>query len=238
MLQCPYCGCQSLVKNGSTRGVPKWKCKSCRRQTSLRGRPAETDPGQQKTHVEAVLLYLSGLSLNAIAVLKSVVASTILNWVRQFARHWTAKPKPGPEGVVVMELDEIWHFVGHKGHKLWIWLAFCRDTGQLVDWQCGDRDQATLDQLLARLAVWNVRLYCTDSYICYDQALPVGHHFMGKEETWRLEQIHSRLRHWLARFRRRTLVVSKSVEMVDLSIALFARFRINGSLKELLPLAA
>jgi IS1 family transposase len=22
---------------------------------------------------------------------------------------------------------------------------------------------------------------------------------MGKEETWRLEQIHSRLRHWLAR---------------------------------------
>ena len=66
----------------------------------------------------------------------------------------------------------------------------------------------------------------------------MGRHFMGKEETWRLEQIHSRLRHGLARFRRRTVVVSKSVEMVDLSIALFARFRINGSASELLALAA
>ncbi len=238
MLLCPYCGCHRLIKNGSTRGVPKWKCKSCGRQTSLRGRHAGIAPDKQKKHVEAVLLYLSGLSLNAIAFLKSVVASPILNWVRQFARQWTAKPKPGPEGVIVMELDEIWHFVGHKGKKLWIWLAFCRDTGQLVDWQSGDRDQATMNQLVARLAVWNVRLYCTDWYVCYDQALPVGHHFMGKEETWRLEQVHSRLRHWLARFRRRTVVVSKSVEMVDLSIALFARFRINGSASELLALAA
>ena len=238
MLLCPYCGCHRLIKNRSTRGVPKWTCKSCGRQTSLRGRHAGIAPDKQKKHVEAVLLYLSGLSLNAIAFLKSVVASTILNWVRPFARPWAAKPNPGPEGVIVMELDEIWHCVGHKGKKLWIWLAFCRDTGQLVDWQCGNRDQATLDPLLARLTAWKACLYGTDAYVCYDRAVPVGHHFMGKEETWRLEQIHSRVRHWLARFRRRTLVVSKSVEMVELSIALFARFRINGSLRELLPLPA
>src|SRR5512135_228520 len=161
MLQCPYCGCNRLINNGSTRGVPKWKCKTCGRQTSLRGRPAATDPEPQKKHVEAVLLYLSGRSLNAIAFLKSVVASTVLNWVRQFARQWAAKPNPRPEGVIIMELDEIWHFVGHKGKKLWIWLAFCRDTGQLVDWQCGDRGQQTLTPLLTRLAAWNVQLYCT-----------------------------------------------------------------------------
>jgi insertion element IS1 protein InsB len=60
---------------------------------------------------------------------------------------------------------------------------------------------------------------------------------MGEEGTWRLGQIHSRLRHWLARFRRRTLGVSKSAEMVDLSIALLARFRINGSGNDILALA-
>ncbi len=238
MLQCPYCGRHSLVRNGSTRGVPKWKCKSCGRQTSLRGRRVETEHENDKKRITAVLLYLSGLSLNSIAFLKSVVPTTVLNRVRQFARQRAVKPEPGSGGVIVMELDEIWHFVGRKDNKLWIWLAFCRDSGQLVDWQCGDRDRHTLDRLLKRLVTWKVRLYCTDAYVCYDQALPVGHHFMGKEETWRLEQIHSRLRHWLARFRRRTLVVSKTVEMVDLTIALFARFRINGSLKELLPLAA
>jgi IS1 family transposase len=170
--------------------------------------------------------------------LKSVVPSTILRWVRQCAEERAAKPQPGPGGVIVMEIDELWHFVGSKENKLWIWLALCRDTGQLVDWQCGDRDQGTLARLLERLRAWKVRLYCTDGYVCYNRALPAGRHYQGKEETWRLEQINSRLRHWLARFRRRTVVVSKSVEMVNLTIALFARFRINGSLKELMPLAA
>src|SRR5512144_1254337 len=85
-------------------------------------------------------------SRNAIAFLKSVVASTVLKWVRPFARQRAAKPEPRPGGVSVMELDAIWHFVGRKANKLWIWLALGRDTGQLVDWPCGDRDQATLDQ--------------------------------------------------------------------------------------------
>jgi transposase len=156
MLGCSYCGCDALVKNGSTRGVPKWKCKNCGRQTSLKGEKGEKDQGQAET----VLLYLSGLSLNAIAGLTSVVPSTALRRVRRFAQAWATKPRPGAGGVIVMELDELWHFVGSKANQLWIWLAFCRDTGQLVDWQCGDRDQATLDQLLDRLKAWKVRLYC------------------------------------------------------------------------------
>jgi IS1 family transposase/transposase-like protein len=195
MLQCPYCGCESLVKNGSTRGVPKWKCKKCGRQTSLRSEKVEN----RQEKAEAVLLYLNGLSLNAIAVLTSVVPSTVLRWVRRCAEQRATKPQPGAGRVIVMELDELWHCVGSKANKLWIWLAFCRDTGNLVDWQCGDRDQATLEQLLERLKAWKVRLYCTDSYICYDQAVPIGRHYQGKQETWRLEQINSRLRHWLAR---------------------------------------
>lgn len=196
-------------------------------------------------YAETVLLYLSGLSRNAIALLKSVVPSTVLRGVRQFAEQWATKPQPGPGGVVVMERDELWHFVGNKENKPWIWLAFCRDTGQRVDWECGDRDQATLAMLLKRLRTWKVGLYCTDGYVCYDQTLPAGEHYQGKEETWRVEQINSRLRHWLARFRRRTVVVSKAVEMVNLTIALFARFcqipdqwlvertHVTGSLKTL-----
>ena len=34
---------------------------------------------------------------------------------------------------------------------------------------------------------------------------------------------HARLRHWFARFRRRTLVVSQSVAMVERTVALFER---------------
>ncbi len=40
---------------------------------------------------------------------------------------------------------------GKKARKLWIWKALERGTGRLIDWECGERDQATLDRLLGRL---------------------------------------------------------------------------------------
>ena len=49
-----------------------------------------------------------------------------------------AKPPPGE--TVVIELDEMWHFLQRKDNKVWIWKAFDRATGRLVDWECGDRD--------------------------------------------------------------------------------------------------
>jgi len=37
-------------------------------------------------------------------------------------------------------------------------------------------------------------------------------------------------RHWFARFRRKTCVVSRSLEMVDLTTMLYAAVHVNGSL--------
>jgi insertion element IS1 protein InsB len=42
------------------------------------------------------------------------------------------------------------------------------------------------------------------------------------------ESNNARQRHWFARFRRRTCVVSRSVEMVEATMALFARYHGNG----------
>ncbi len=116
-----------------------------------------------------------------------------------------------------------------KAAKLWIWQALARPDGRLIDWECGDRDQATLERLLRRLERWGVRLYCTDDYSPYDRALPAGRHYIGKDETGMSERNHARLRHWFARFRRRTVVVSRSAAMVDRTVALFARYHCNGA---------
>jgi hypothetical protein len=50
------------------------------------------------------------------------------------------------------------------------------------------------------------------------------------------ERDHSRQRHWLVRFRRRTCVVSKAVRMVEASIALFVRFGDSAGIDELLSM--
>ena len=130
-------------------------------------------------------------------------------------------------------------FPSKKKNKLWIWLAFDRSGQRLVDWECGGRDAATLNRLLERLKPWSVKLYCTDDYAPYDTLLPVGRHYIGKDETVAIERVNSRLRHWFARFRRRTCVVSKALEMVDATIALFAAYHINRTAAKLtLPLPA
>src|SRR3954453_7484471 len=42
-------------------------------------------------------------------------------------------------------------FPSKKKNKLWIWLAFDRSGQRLIDWECGNRDAATLNRLLERL---------------------------------------------------------------------------------------
>ena len=63
--------------------------------------------------------------------------------------------------------------------------------------------------------------------------LPVGQIQTGKDETHGIERDNARQRHWLARFRRRSIVVSKTKRMVDVSIALFARFAGNDKITDL-----
>jgi insertion element IS1 protein InsB len=58
--------------------------------------------------------------------------------------------------------------------------------------------------------------------------LPAGRHYIGKDQTQSSESNNARQRHWCARFRRRTCVVSKSAEMVEATMALFAFYHCNG----------
>ena len=96
-----------------------------------------------------------------------------------------------------------------------------------------------MSRLLERVEErWNPRLYCTDDWAAYAELIPQGRLFVGKEETHGIERDHSRQRHWLARFRRRTCVVSRAGRMVEASIALFARFGGNDRIAELTSMLA
>jgi len=58
----------------------------------------------------------------------------------------------------------------------------------------------------------------------------------SKALTHEIEHNHGRQRHWCGRFKRKSIIVSKSKEMVDLTMALFAKFWVNGNQDELLSL--
>ena len=206
---CPKCQSREVVKNGKVQGKQRYKCKSCSLQfTRLtpRGRPA-----QEKAM--AVTLYTQGLSIRAIARLIEVSPSAVLKWIKTFAKTHYEKPAPGGIGK-----------------------AYRRETGELIDWECGGRDKATLSKLMERLSRWKVELFCTDNWGVYPEMIAAGKLYQSKSQTVYLEQNNGRQKHWFARFRRKSIVVSKTLEMVDLTMALFARFHVNGSWKDIVSL--
>ena len=228
-LCCKRCGSAEHVKNGLMRGKQRYLCKAC--GLTFTDTPARGKPLAMKA--AAVLLYVSGLSMNRTAKLLGVSTPTVQAWLEQFAAAYAQKPEPEGRAVVI-ELDEMWHYL-KKSQPLWIWKAWDRASGQLVD--CGGRDKATCEGLIERLKRWRTRLYCTDDYAVYD-VLPVGQRYSGKNETHGIERDNARQRHWLARFRRRSIVVSKAKRMVDVSLALFASFAGNSSIGRLISMLA
>jgi len=231
MRVCPKCQSDRLVNNGSAAGKPKKLCQQCGYQftrTTPRGKPLTTK-------INAVLLYLSGISMNRIAFLLQVSAQSVLNWIRAFAKAHDEKPEPAGK-TIALELDEMWHYLKNKRQKLWIWKALDRNTGQRLDWKCGHRDKATLQKLVARLAQRDIKVYCTDKWATYASVIPQDELVQGKATTRNIERNHCRQRHWFGRFKRKSIIVSKSEEMVDLTMALFAKFWVNGSQDELVSL--
>jgi transposase len=105
-LRCKGCGGEKHVKNGFMRGKQRYRCKACGlnfTDTPPRGMPL-------RVKVEAVLLYLSGLSMNRTAKLLGVSTPSVQAWIERFAEVYAQKPEPEGRAVVV-ELDEMWHFL-------------------------------------------------------------------------------------------------------------------------------
>ena len=105
---CRKCGSIHSTRNGFVKGVQRHKCKDCGFQFTKEIANGRSEEERNK----AVALYLLGLSMRTIAKLFRVNVTTVLYWVRNFAiKNYE---KPTPQGAVVVELDEMWHFIQSK----------------------------------------------------------------------------------------------------------------------------
>jgi hypothetical protein len=66
--------------------------------------------------------------MHRIAFLLRVSAQAVLNWIRALAKEYKEKPEPTGR-TIVLELDEMWHYVKKKRQKLWIGKALDRTLG-------------------------------------------------------------------------------------------------------------
>ena len=89
-LRCKGAGLQGRVKNGFMRGKQRYRCKACGlnfTDTPPRGMPL-------RVKVTAVLLYLSGLSMNRTAKLLGVSTPSVQAWIERSPKPTPRNPSP------------------------------------------------------------------------------------------------------------------------------------------------
>jgi insertion element IS1 protein InsB len=119
------------------------------------------------------------------------------------------------------ELDEMWSFVGRKKQPRWRWGALDHQTGRILAYVFGRREDQALLKLKALLEPFGIHRYYTDGWGAYHRHLAPTHHVVGKRATQQLERKHLTLRTRIKRLVRKTICFSRSVQMHDIVIGLF-----------------
>jgi transposase len=108
METCPRCQSDKIVKNGLVKEKQRYKCKNCKYSFTK----TSTDKKKPLAKSTANLLYVMGLSFRAIAKVVGASHVSVMNWIKSFAKKNYKKPQAN--GVVFLELDEMWHFIQSK----------------------------------------------------------------------------------------------------------------------------
>jgi insertion element IS1 protein InsB len=119
------------------------------------------------------------------------------------------------------ELDEMWSFVVRKSNPRWLWHAIDHHSGAVLAYVFGRRQDEVFLQLKKLLEPFGIRRYYTDGWGAYERHLDAEKHWVGKEQTQKIESKHIRLRTRIKRLVRRTICFSKTERMHDLVIGLF-----------------
>ena len=154
--------------------------------------------------------------MRGVARVLNIARQTFCNWLDDHIRHLPPlrSSVTTAQANDVLELDELWSFVGHKGQNRWLWVALCRRTRQVVAFVIGDRSGHTCRKLWRRIPADYRHCHSySDFWHAYEQLLSTGHHhIVGKQsgQTAHVERWNCTLRQRLARYVRKTLSFSKS----------------------------
>ena len=106
-----------------------------------------------------------------------------------------------------------------KKRKLRIWIAIDRYTQEVLAFSIGSRGKKAFKALIKQLKRYSVGHFASDDWKIY-KGLSSKKRLIGKKHTTQIESLNANVRHYLARFKRRTRCYSKCPKMVELSLFL------------------
>lgn len=120
-LLCPDCQSAHIVRYGHARnGKQRFRCRTCAR--TFRENPGSRAYSEERK-AEVLATYQERASLRGLTRIFGVSRNTVTSWLRQQAEALSPLEETVAlaEGDEVLELDELWSFVRHKGQVRWLW---------------------------------------------------------------------------------------------------------------------
>jgi insertion element IS1 protein InsB len=233
-VRCPHCQSDQIVKHSKTaRGTQRHLC-----QNILCAKGSFLLDYCNRGCVPEVKHLIIDMSLNASGVRDTarslqISTNTVLHELRKKAAvlesvntgllrtlHST-ETTVNIERAGEAEMDEMWSFVGKKGHQRWLWHAIDHHTGAVLAYVFGRRKDEVFLRLKALLEPFGLTRYFTDHWGAYTRHLESDVHSPGKRNTQNIERTHLTLRTRIKRLVRKTICFSKSTRMHDIVIGLF-----------------
>lgn len=124
-------------------------------------------------------------------------------------------------GIYRVEIDEMQSFVAQKQHPRWLWHAIDHDSGEVLAYTLGTRQDKVFLELKQLLAPFGIKRFYTDKWGAYTRHLEAQAHRIAKALTQKSERKHLTLRTRIKRLTRKSICFSKSERMHDTVIGLF-----------------
>ena len=119
------------------------------------------------------------------------------------------------------EIDEMWSFVEKKEKQRWLWHAIDHESGEVLAYVFGEREDIVFMQLKLLLEPFGIKHFYTDDWGAYERKIPTLQHTISKSNTQKIERKHLTLRTRIKRLARKTICFSKLEKMHDIVIGLF-----------------
>jgi insertion element IS1 protein InsB len=185
--RCEKCASTDIHRNGRDKrdGRQKYYCKGCWHhgrlrdlQTPLSADEVRAQAPKEYRLTEVYKAALERCSLRGLGRIFGIGRDTVMHLFKQAIsklkklKDMVSPAQPGE----VVEVDEMWSFVGNKGEVCWIWTAICRRTREIIAFAIGDRSSKTARTL------WR---HIPDSYKNFQKpAMMQLAKKRGKPHTW------------------------------------------------------
>ena len=154
-IHCPCCNSSTIRKNGSIHtGKQKYECISCQRQF-VENPQNKIIPDETKERIKRSLL--ERVSLEGICRIFDISMPWLLDFMESTFRslpedlNASIVVENSELEVAVMQLDEMWSFVGNKKNTQWLWIAMHSKTRQILAFHVGARTKASGEALMRKL---------------------------------------------------------------------------------------